>query len=77
MAFITSDSNKKIKTIRQDEPGFFIKQGVQMAGRAGIEISKNCPAQYAEIISEAYKRGWIIPVANMLESEYMWEKLGE
>jgi hypothetical protein len=67
---------KKIVSIKQDERGFYIKAGVQMAGRAGIEISEKCPPQYVEIISEAYKRGWIIPVANMLESELMWDELG-
>ena len=66
---------KKIVHIRQDEPGFYIKAGVQMAGRAGIEISKDCPQNIAQIISEAYSKGWIIPVANILESELMWEKL--
>ena len=66
---------KKIVSIRQDEPGFYIREGVKMAGRAGFEISKDCPKDYARIIGEAYNKGYIIPVANMLESEYMWEKL--
>ena len=66
---------KKIISIKQDEPGFYITEGVKMAGRAGIEISKDCPYQEAQIIHRAYAKGWIIPVANMLESELMWEEL--
>ena len=48
-----------------------------MAGRAGIEISKDCPQHIAQIIGAAYEKGYIIPVANIRESHYMWEKLGE
>lgn len=70
-------SNKKIKTIRQDEPGFYIKEGIKMVGRAGIEITSDCPDYFKKIIGEAYSKGWLIPVANMLEAEYTWEKLIE
>ena len=66
---------KKIVHIRQDEPGFYITAGVKMAGRAGFEISADCPQNIAQMISAAYSKGWIIPVANMLESELMWEEL--
>ena len=66
---------KKIVSIKQDEPGFYIKAGIKMAGRAGIEISEKCPYQEAQIIHQAYAKGWIIPVAHMLETEYMWEEL--
>ena len=66
---------KKIISIKQDEPGFYITAGVKMAGRAGFDISKDCPRYYSEIIHEAWKQGWIIPVAHMLESEYMWDEL--
>ena len=66
---------KKIVHIRQDEPGFYITAGIKMAGRAGFEISKDCPQNIAQIIGVAYEKGWIIPVANMLESEFVWEEL--
>ena len=66
---------KKIVSIKQDEPGFYITAGVRMAGRAGIEISKDCPYQEALIIHQAYAKGRIIPVANMFDSELMWEEL--
>lgn len=66
---------KKIISIKQDEPGFYITAGIRMAGRAGIEISKDCPQNIAQIIGAAYEKGWIIPVANILESELMWDEL--
>lgn len=74
---IETSPDKNIISIRQDEPGFYIKAGIKMAGRAGIEISKDCPQHIAQIISEAYEKSWIIPIANIRESHYMWEKLGE
>jgi len=48
-----------------------------MTPRAGFEISNECPRQYKLMIMEAYKNGWLQPVAYMKESEYIWEKLGE
>jgi hypothetical protein len=66
---------KKIVHIRQDEPGFYIRDGIKMAGRAGFEISKDCPQHIADIIGAAYSKGYIIPVANVLESEFVWEEL--
>lgn len=68
---------KTIKTIQQDEPGFYITNGITVAGRAGFVITPDCPAAYKNIIHEAWQRGWIKTEAHMLESEYVWEKLAE
>jgi hypothetical protein len=75
MTFTTPD--KIIKTIRKDDPDFYIDNGIAIAPRAGFEISNDCPKQYKHMIVEAIKQGWLQPVAYMKESEYTWEQLGE
>lgn len=67
----------KIKMILQDEPGFYITDGLMVSGRAGYIISGDCPPEYVRLIDHAWQQGWIKPVAHMLESEYVWEKLAE
>lgn len=69
--------NVTIKTIRKDDPDFYIDNGIAMAPRAAFEISNNCPRQYKSMIIEATKNGWLQPVAYMKDSEFMWEKLKE
>ena len=75
MTYTTPD--KIIKTIRKDDPDFYIDNGIVMSPRAGIEISNDCPRQYKSMIMEAIKNGWLKPIAYMKESEYTWEVLGE
>ena len=75
MTYIIPD--KIIKTIRKDDPNFYIDNGIVIAPRAGIEISNDCPRQYKSMIMEATKNGWLKPIAYMKESEYTWEVLGE
>lgn len=64
-----------IVTLKAGDPNFLIKDGMVMSPRAGFEISQSCPREYRMIISECIDRGWLKPVAYMLEKEYMWEKL--
>jgi len=77
MIFTSPDNNTTIKTIRQSDPDFMIDNGIVMAPRAGLEISKQCPNNYASLIAECINNGWLKPIAYMKESEYVWEKLGE
>ena len=73
---ITSERSK-IKMILQDDPDFYITDGLAVSGRAGYILTPNCPKEYVVMIDHAWRQGWIKPVAHMLESEYMWEKLKE
>ena len=73
MTYTTTKS--KFKTIRSDESGFYINDGYTVAGRAGLEITEDCPSSYKEMIQYAHTRGWIRLVAHMHDHEYMWEKL--
>lgn len=69
--------DKIIKTIRQNDPDFYIDNGFVISPRVGFEISNKCPSRYKSMLIEAMKNGWIEPIAYMKESEFVWEKLGE
>jgi hypothetical protein len=65
----------KIKTIKNDNPMFYIRGDITVSGRAGFEISQSCPREYRLVLSECIDRGWIKPVAYMRDDEYVWEEL--
>ena len=67
--------DKVIKTIRKDDPDFYIGNGISIAPRAGFEISNKCPREYLMILQTCMEKGWLKPIAYMKESEYVWEKL--
>ena len=68
----------KIKTIRPSDSDFyFTNDGFHLVPRASVEVSCTCPKDYQDMIQECLNHGWIKVVANMKESEYVWEKLGE
>jgi hypothetical protein len=75
--FKVIEPKHRIKTVKIGEPGWYIKNGITITPRAGLEVSKSCPREYGLILAECIDRGWINPVAYMKESEYIWEKLGE
>ena len=58
-----------IKTIRQGDPKFMLNDIFTVCQRASIEISKDCPASYKQIIAQAYENGWIKPVAHVYGKE--------
>jgi hypothetical protein len=62
----------QIKTIKQSNPNFLIRDGFTIAPRAGFEISNSCPYEYLLIIDECLKNGWLKPVANVTEKELMF-----
>lgn len=65
----------KIKTLRQGDPLFTIKDGLMTSPRAGFEIKKECPNTYAQVIAESINRGWLQPVAYMTAEEQLMETL--
>ena len=58
-----------IRTIQQDDPRFLLKDTFTVCQRASIEISKDCPASYKQIIATAYENGWLKPVAHVYGKE--------
>ncbi len=75
MKYTTHESN--IRNIRQDDPGFYIHDGVVVAARAGIEISPDCPSHEAFVIRQAFAKGWIRLIANVKDNEMIWEILSK
>ena len=66
----------RIRTLRRKDKDFtFSPDGFQLISRAGFEISNCCPENYKDIILECVGHGWLEPVANVKESELMWEAL--
>jgi hypothetical protein len=69
--------NSTIRSIRQDELGFYIHDGVTVAARAGIEFSPECSDYLASIIRSAFSKGHIKLVAHVKDNELMWETLSK
>jgi hypothetical protein len=46
-----------------------------LSQRAAIEISNECPSNYASVIAQCINRGWIKPVAYVSDEEYLLLKL--
>lgn len=66
-----------LRTIRQGDPKWMLRDGFIMAPRAGFEIDKNCPKEYKNIIAQCIDRGWLKPIANLKDHELFWENLSE
>jgi hypothetical protein len=66
-----------IKTIRNSDQDFLIKDGFTMVPRAGFEISMSCPYNYRSVIQECVANGWLNPVAHVRDYELTYEKLCE
>jgi len=63
--------------IKSSDPNFLIHSpdSITLSHRASINISTKCPSHIANIIAEAYNRGWIEPVATVTDEEYTWMTL--
>ena len=73
--FKTTESKNKIKTVKPGDGSWYIDSNFIRTPRAGFEISMKCPAEYRMILNECMRNGWIMPIAYMTESEYIWETL--
>ena len=70
--------NKSIvRTIRQNDPDFHMKDGYVLHARAAFEITASCPHTYKEIIGECLRQGWLKPVAYVKDYELMLDRLYE
>ena len=66
-----------IRTIRKGDKGFVQVGGLTAWPRAGFEISKECPNQYATIIAQCVQSGWLKPVAYVKDTELFWEEFSK
>lgn len=75
MNFTESKSN--IKEIREGDPGFYISDGMTIAGRAGLVIHPDCPKDHAFYIHQALSRKYISLTSRVYDNELMWETLSK
>lgn len=66
-----------IRTIKPGDPLWTIADKYTTCPRAGFHIKQTCPENYAEIIKECIDRGWLRPVAYMLDREMTFELLAQ
>jgi hypothetical protein len=64
--------HSQIRTIKPGDPNFVITAGLTQAHRAGIEISQRCPENYKDLILECIRHGWLKPIANVTEREFIF-----
>ena len=70
-----STKTTNIRTIRQGDAKFMLKDGLVVCPRAGFEISTNCPAEYKSIFITAINAGWLKPVAHVYGKELTMDAL--
>lgn len=75
MTFVTRES--KIRTIRQDDPGFKLVDGLMIYPRAMVHILPQCPWQVRDQINFALAKGYLKLVAHVPDSELVWEVLND
>lgn len=66
-----------IRTVKQGDPKFTIRDGLIITPRAGFEINQSCPREYKAIISECINNGWLKPVAHIRDNELLWDELSQ
>ena len=72
-----SQQVSRVKTIRRGDADFMLRDGIVSCPRAGFEISKSCPKEWRQILMQAIDFDWIKPVAHVMDSELMWDRLSE
>jgi hypothetical protein len=64
-------------TLRKGDPSFQLQGSFTLANRAGIVINSTCPKTYADIITQAFDKGYIECVATVPKDDptLVWETL--
>lgn len=60
------------KTVRRDDPGFYVSDGIMVGNRACMEITADCPEHVRRMVQQAHNQGWIRVSATFTEEEYTW-----
>jgi hypothetical protein len=69
--------SSRVRTIKNNDPLYFIHDQFVITPRAGIEIDSRCPGEHKWIIQQCIENGWLKPVAHVTEQEYMWMSLSK
>jgi len=72
---IIKAKESKIRTIRQGDPKFMLKDDIVVCPRAGFEINEKCPTEYKQMLMTALDLGWIKPVAHVYGKELTMDAL--
>jgi hypothetical protein len=75
MTYTAHKSN--VRTIKQNDPDFYIHDGLQTVGRAVLTIHAECPESHAIYIHQALSRGYISLTSNVKDNELVWETLSK
>jgi hypothetical protein len=70
MTYTTHKST--VRSIKSDNPNFYIHDKFTSTPRAGFEISQRCPENYISLIQECISHGWLKPVAHVTERELIF-----
>ena len=70
-----STKTTNIRTIRQGDAKFMLRDGLMICPRAGFEINEKCPREYKLIVAECINNGWIKPVAHVYGKELTMDAL--
>lgn len=77
MNIFTTTKKSQLRTIRQNDPRFFITDGFVRAPRAGFHIVPECPREYKQVIAQCIDNGWLKPVAHVTERELIFIGLND
>lgn len=64
-----------LRTLKQSDSNFLLKDGNVIAPRAGFEIDHMCPKTYKAVIVECINQGWLKPVATIYDHELAFDTL--
>lgn len=69
-------NSKPYRKIYAGEKHFhFSPDGIKIVPRVSMEIIDKCPANIRDTLAYAFAKGYVQPVVNMPEEEYMWHEL--
>lgn len=67
-----TEAQRKIFSIRPNDPYWIISDGMIITPRAGFEISDRCPGNHRVYITNAIDQGWLTAVAYITDREKMF-----
>lgn len=62
----------QVRTIRDSDPNFTIRDGMVIYPRAMVHVMPECPVEYQHIIRECINNKWLKSVAHMTEREMLF-----
>lgn len=73
--FTSRMKTREVKSIRQDDDGFMLNDGLVMYPRAMVHILPDCPSNIRHYIQWAISEGYLKTVAHVYGKELTMDKL--